>query len=85
MAEREMQVLFNGKMVAGIEIPISGSAEKWSEFELADGAIIRAKVNILSVVRVKDEHDAAGNPIYIINAAPVMGVVNLPKELARKE
>ena len=79
MAEREVQVPLGDRMVDGFDIPIRDSSEKWSEFELEDGTIIRAKVNLISAVRVKDQHDQAGNPVYVISAAPVVGVVNVSK------
>lgn len=85
MAERETQVLFGDKMVPGAEVPVSGGSQKWSEFELEDGTIIRAKVDIISVVRVKDQYDQVGNPIYVLNAAPVIGVVHTPTELRKKD
>lgn len=85
MAERETQVLFKGKMVPGREVPVSGGTQKWSEFELEDGTIIRAKVDIITAVRVKDQYDPVGNPVYVLNAAPVIGVVHTPTELRKKD
>jgi len=84
MPERETQVPFGDRMVDGMEVPISEGAERWSEFTLEDGTIIRAKVNIISVVRVNNEHDASGNPVYVINAAPVIGVVHTPPRLRQQ-
>lgn len=86
MPERETQIDLNDRTVIGMEVPITDAGtERWSEFILEDGAIIRAKVNIISVIRVKDEYDAAGNPIYVINAAPVIGVVHTPTALRKKD
>lgn len=84
MAEREVQVPLGDRMVDGFDIPIEESAERWSEFTLEDGTIIRAKVNLISVVRVNNERDQAGNPLYVINAAPIIGVVNVSKASSKK-
>ena len=84
MAEREVQVPLGDRMVDGFDIPIEESAERWSEFTLEDGTIVRAKVNLISVVRVKNERDQAGNPLYVINVAPIIGVVNVSKASSKK-
>ena len=85
MPERETQVPLGDRIVPGVEVPISESNEKWSEFSLEDGTRIRAKVSIISVVRILNEYDPAGNPIYTINAAPIIGVAYTPPELRKQD
>jgi hypothetical protein len=46
--------------------------ERWSEFKLEDGTVLRAKMTILSAVRVPEMWDPQGNPFYVVNGAPVM-------------
>jgi hypothetical protein len=84
MPQRETQVTIGDKVVPGIEVPVSESTEKWSEFTLEDGTIIRAKVSIVSVVRVIDQYDQTGNPIYTINAVPIIGVAHTPQALRKQ-
>lgn len=74
MAE-EVDVPFNGRTAKAVEVPIADSHEEWSEFVLGDGTKIRAKVNIVAVYKLADEKDQLGNPIYSINAAPIIAML----------
>ena len=84
MAERKTRVMHNGKMVDGFDVPVTESSERWSEFTLEDGTIIRVKVNLIAAVRIPDEFDAQGNPIYVINAGPTIGVLPTDTNLMKK-
>ena len=84
MAERRTKVLFGDRTVEGHEVPIDSSAEKWSEFVLEDGTVIRAKVSIISAIRLDGEYDPAGNPAYQINASPVIGIIYSEEKLKKK-
>jgi hypothetical protein len=84
VAERKTRVLHNGKMVDGMEVQIEESNERWSEFKFEDGAIVRGKLSIISVVRIDGEYDQQGNPSYAINMAPTLAVVEVPERLRKK-
>jgi len=68
--------LLGGGTADGIEVEISESREKWSEYELTDGTIIRMKQSPIEIVRLNDERDAEGNPVYIIKAAPIVTIIH---------
>jgi hypothetical protein len=81
MAERKVKVtLPDGRPGEGTEVPVAESNERWSEFTFDDGTVIRGKMTISSAVRVDGEFDAQDNPIYVINFAPLMAVVNVPEK-----
>ncbi|WP_297575071.1 hypothetical protein [uncultured Deefgea sp.] len=67
----------------GISVDVEESTEKWSEFHLQDGTKIRAKIGIVSAVRLKDKYDESGAPIYVFNLAPMINIT--PEEDLKKQ
>ena len=45
-------------------VDIVSSKDGWSEFQLADGALIRAKAVVLDVKKMAGQFNAEGEPIY---------------------
>jgi hypothetical protein len=76
-------VLPDGRKAQGIEIEVDTSNERWSEFKLTDGTVFRSKVNIVSVVRVENEFDLTGMPVYQINAGPAVAFIEIPEHLKK--
>ena len=84
MAERKVKIPgTNGKIYDGVEVPIKESLERWGEIILDDGTTIRAKLNISAVLRVEDEYDEQGQPIYSVSSVPTVVVVNAPDNLRK--
>lgn len=79
--ERMIKVNFQGRVVDGIEMDFKAK-EEWSIVEVADGTIIRMKPVPTSVIKIVDEYDVAGNPIYTIQASNVMAV-SAPEEIKK--
>ena len=85
MAERKLKLTMpDGKVVQGVEVPVAESSEKWSEFTLEDGSVIRAKLSVLSFTRIDGEYDQDGNPVYVTKSSPIQVVVSAPDALRRK-
>jgi hypothetical protein len=84
VAERKTKVLFNDQMVDGMEVPVEESTERWSEVKLEDGTIMRVKMIVISVVRINEQYDPQGNPMYLTNMAPTVAIVETPPQLRRK-
>ena len=74
----------DGSQGDGSEVQIIESTERWSEFTLEDGTILRFKMIIAAFIRSDDEHDAEGNPIYGIKGAPQVHFVNVPDNLRKQ-
>jgi hypothetical protein len=74
----------DGKPGEGTEVQVAESIERWSEIKLEDGSIVRAKLTVASAVRVDGQFDQSGNPVYVMNVAPVFTVVNVPEHLRQK-
>lgn len=71
-------------MIDAQEVPVTESNEKWSEFVLEDGTVIRAKINIISFMRIEGQFDAEGNPLYGMKGIPTHVIVSVPDELKKK-
>ena len=69
-------------MVEGYEIPVSESIERWTDVTLADGTTFRAKMNVVSAVKLVNRVDANGRPIYLINATPTVTMSHLGSEVS---
>lgn len=74
----------SGRDAEGTEVQVEELSERWSEFTLSDGTIVRAKATLLSAVRADDEYDAAGNPFYFVNLSPVVTIASSPENLRKK-
>lgn len=86
MVERKVPVtLPNGQSGTGVDVPIRESTERWSEFMLEDGTVVRAKFSMISAVRVDNEYDNAGNPIYVSNGVPTLAIISVPDKLKKKK
>jgi hypothetical protein len=85
MAERKtkVQVVPGGPLVNGMEVPVEESTERWSEYKLEDGSIIRLKQVLLEIIRTEG-YDPEGNPMYVVRAQPVLSVVEVPDRLKRR-
>jgi hypothetical protein len=62
---------------------ITTSKEGWSEFNLDDGSVIRAKAVLLDVKKATGQYDSDGNPIYIMQFAFVSRL-NTPDALKKR-
>jgi len=83
MAERRVKVPYQGNLTDGTDVPIEESTERWSEFKLEDGTIIRIKQTIASAIRVDGQYDQEGNPVYVLKSAPAVAIVHVEEKVRR--
>lgn len=81
--ERRRKVPYQGKQCDGIEVPIKSSGELWSEYLLEDGTVIRIKMIMTDVIKVENEYDAEGTPVYVLKSTMISSV-SAPEELRKK-
>lgn len=81
--KRKVQIVAGGPMVDGVDVPVDESNEKWSEYTLQDGTVLRLKQVLTEVVRTEG-YDSEGNPVYVIKAQPVLSIVAVADNLKRK-
>jgi len=77
------QYSYEGKQVLGQQIDVESSSESWNTYKLEDGTVLKMKVVLLDVVRLDNEYDKAGNPVYQFSAHQIVGITP-PDELKKK-
>lgn len=60
------------------------AGENWNEYLADDGTVVRLKVVVTEIVRVDDQYDPDGNPVYLVKSTNVTAV-SAPDELRRQE
>jgi len=68
----------------GEEVDFDVIGESWNTYKLKDGTTLKVKLVLAGVVRLKNQYDAMGNPVYMINSTNVVRVMDVPAELKRK-
>lgn len=59
------------------------TGEHWNEYLVDDGTVLRMKLVVTEVLRVQDQHDQAGNPVYLVQSTNVLAV-DAPEELRQQ-
>lgn len=77
------KIKFAGKDVDADLIEVSQSNEKWNEYLLDDGTVLKMKLVLKKVLRATDTYDPDGNPIYVAESQNIL-TVNPPGNLRRK-
>ena len=84
MPERRTQVRdAQGNLVEGVVVSVTESTERFSDVTLADGTILKTKLSSLEAIRVSDQWDDDGNPVYILKSQNVVAVSESPEELKK--
>lgn len=83
MAKSEKFKLPNGDLVDAEHIEINQASEYWNQYLLEDGTVIKMKLVATKVVRLVNQYDQAGNPVYFINSTNVVSI-ECPENLKKK-
>lgn len=67
-----------GRMVDAERLSFINKEEHWSQYVIEDGAIIRFKVEALTVHKVVGETDKDGNPLYVMQFKQAMVLAKAP-------
>lgn len=73
-----------GDLVDGTEISVAESTERFCDVQLEDGTQLRAKLSVSSAVRLDDQWDNQGNPVYLVKSQNVIIVADARDEFKRK-
>lgn len=65
-------------------VDIVSSRDGWSEFELADGTVLRAKAVVLDVKKMVGQYNAEGEPVYELQLTMV-NQARVPDHLKKKD
>lgn len=82
MPQDKVKITYGGRQVEATPIDVNQSNEKWNEYLLEDGTVLKMKLVLKKTLRIDGEYDAEGNPIYVMQSQNIT-TVNSPKELRR--
>ena len=74
-----------GELVEGTLVNVEESTERFSDIKLEDGTVMRIKVVVIDALRVDDQWDVDGHPVYVVKSNNVVVVSESPEELKRVE
>ena len=84
MKKRQVKVQNQqGNRVEGVVVSVAESTERFSEVKLEDGTILKTKLSPLEAVRVNDQWDNDGNPVYVLKSQNVVVVSESPDTLKK--
>ena len=72
------------KIVEGDLVEIIQPHDMSHNIELSDGTILRSKFVVSRIVRLPDQYDVDGNPLYSIQHNNVISVINSPDNLKKE-
>jgi len=83
MSKVEKFKLPNGDQVDAEPVEINQSSEHWNQYMLEDGTVIKMKLVATRIVRLLNQYDQAGNPVYFVNSTNVVSI-ECPESLKKK-
>ena len=84
MPTDKVKINFGGREVEATPVEVNQSSERWNEYLLEDGTVLKMKLVLTKIFRIDNEYDKEGNPAYVMQSTNVTSV-NSPKELKRKK
>ena len=86
MAKRKLPSPTTGEMVETTVIEINDvKNDKAATIHLADGTVLRLRVDIVEVSRFEGEWDPDGNPLYNIRSGNILAVLDSPDDLKKHD
>lgn len=77
------KVNWQGQEVDAVEVRYKSVREDWNEYDIDDGSTVRIKLLVSDIVRLVDQFDKEGNPIYVVKSGNVV-FIKAPDHLKRK-
>ena len=84
MGNDKVMIHFGGREAAATPVDVNQSNERWNEYFLEDGTILKMKLVLTKVLRVDGEYDPEGNPVYVMQSTNVTST-SVPKHLKKKD
>jgi hypothetical protein len=78
-----MKVTFQGKEFDATLVEANQASEYWNQYLLDDGSVLKLKTVATQIVRLVDEYDPEGNPIYVVRSGNIV-TVTAPEHLKKK-
>jgi hypothetical protein len=68
----KVQVPFQGKKVAGETVDFEVEKESWNVYALEDGTKLKMRTVLSQVVRLENQYNAQGDPVYFVMSQNVL-------------
>lgn len=78
-----MKVNFQGHEVDAVIVDTSQTNERWNEYLLDDGTVLKVKLVLTNVTRLENCYTPQGEPVYAIQSTTVVST-NAPQELRKR-
>lgn len=83
MPQDKVKINYGGRQVEATPVEASQSSEKWNEYLLEDGTVLKMKLVLKKVLKVEGQYDAEGNPVYVMQSTNVT-TVTAPSHLRKQ-
>ncbi len=70
----------SGKLSQGVEVEILETTQRGTDVRLAAGAVLRIKVDVARAVRLDDQKDNEGNPVYMLASGNMISLIEPPTQ-----
>lgn len=70
--EKSVKIPYLGRSVDGVEMDFKTINEEWNEYQISDGSTIRIKLVMTNIVKLSEEVDRDGTPVYVAKTSNVM-------------
>ena len=84
MANEKVTINMGGRQVQATPVDINHSSEKWNEYLLEDGTVLKMKLVLKKAFKVEGEYDEEGNPVYVMQSTNVTSI-SAPNDLKKKD
>ena len=74
MPEEKIPLNIGGRQVQASAVEVNQSSERWNEYFLEDGTVLKMKLVLKKVYKIDNEFDAEGNPVYVMQSTNVTTV-----------
>ena len=68
----KVQVPFQGKNVSGETVDFDVEKEAWNVYLLSDGTKLKMRAIVSQVVRLENQYNAQGDPVYFVQSQNVL-------------
>ena len=76
------KVPYQGREVDADDVSFAILKEDWNRYQLHDGSELRLRLVVSDILRISNEYDAEGNPVYLVKSKNFTTVTS-PDELKR--
>jgi hypothetical protein len=77
--EDPISVPYQDRQVEAVRVAFTSGGEPFASYQLADGSTLQLKAVLLEVLRLVNEYNPNGDPVYVMKARPVSNVTVAPE------